>query len=295
MEIKQLKTFHHVAHTLNFSRAAQEMNYAQPTVTAHIQTLEQELGVVLFNRLGKQVLLTPAGEKLAAYADQLLSLAQEAQTAVVQLGQQPMGELRIGASDSILAYHLPPLLPLFQERNPAVRLVLNPVHYADLVTAVKDGKLDIALAYRETVEPGLQYQTLLEEQLALTVSPAHRLAAVRQIQPDDLADEVLLTTSPTCPYRAVLQRILDQHRVQNASSRQFNSTAPIKQFARHGGGVTLLPAPVVADEVAQGNLVALDLAEKRLAIPLVMVWRPDKWESAALTSLKAFLAEVFMD
>ena len=293
MELKHLITFKQVAKTLSFSRAAEELNYAQPTISAQIQALETELGVALFNRLGRQIILTEAGKELLSYAEKLTDLADEARSAMGQIGKEPLGDVRIGASESILAYHLPPLIKGFQAQFPTVRLVINPTHHDNLVEAVRDGQIDIALAYRESIDDSLGSEFLLNEPAVLVTAPGHALAHKSQIKPDDLAGQTLLAPFLHCPYRLLFQRLLDEHGVEMTTNYEFNSTHPIKQFASQGGGIALLPAPNVASEIKNGELAQLNWAGATLSIPIMMIWHPDKWESAAVASLKQYLRENF--
>lgn len=293
LELKHLITFKQVAQTLNFSRAAKTLNYAQPTVSAHIQALEAELGVALFNRLGKQITLTQAGEKLLTYARQLTELADEARLSIGQIGEAALGAVRVGASESILAYRLPPLLRDFQSRFPAVRLVINPVRFDNLLKAVRKGQIDLALAFREAVDPDLSFEILVTERLALVSAPQHRLAQLKPVTPVDLAGETLLAPSLDCPYRLLFKRVLADHGVEMTVNYQFGSTQPIKQFAAQGGGIALLPEPTVSAEVQAGMLVRLNWTGADLCIPIVMVWHPKKWEAAAAQMLKDYLRQNF--
>src|SRR5438046_264194 len=109
MELRQLETFRVVATQLSFTRAAATLDYAQSSVTAQIQSLELELGVRLFDRLGRRVALTDAGERLLEYAERLLSLADEARAALAD-GAEPAGTLTIGAPETVMTYRLPSVL-----------------------------------------------------------------------------------------------------------------------------------------------------------------------------------------
>src|SRR2546421_3651462 len=105
MDLRQLNTFRLVATTLSFTRAAAALSYAQSSVTAQIQSLEDELGVQLFDRLGRRVALTDAGLRLLRYADRLLDLAEEARAAVAD-GGDPLGSLCISAPETLCIYRL---------------------------------------------------------------------------------------------------------------------------------------------------------------------------------------------
>src|SRR5437667_9141173 len=120
MELRQLTTFRMVATTLSFSRAAQILNYVQSSVTTQIQVLEEELGVRLFDRLGKRVALTDAGKRFLPYAEKILSLSEEARQAVAD-EEVPTGSLTISASETLCTYRLPALLRQFHDRFPQVK------------------------------------------------------------------------------------------------------------------------------------------------------------------------------
>src|SRR4051794_25715284 len=115
MDLRQLKTFRAVADSLSFTRAADALDYAQSSVTAQIRALEDELGVRLFDRLGRRVALTEAGLRLLAYADKMLDLADEAAHAIAE-GDEPSGQLIIAAPETLSTYRLPPLLKQFRLR-----------------------------------------------------------------------------------------------------------------------------------------------------------------------------------
>ena len=124
MDLRQLKTFQVVATALSFTRAAERLDYAQSSVTAQIRALEEELGVPLFDRLGRRVALTDSGARLLEYADKLLSLADEAYLAIAET-DEPTGQLVISAPETLSAYRLPPLLKQFRQKFPRVQLILR--------------------------------------------------------------------------------------------------------------------------------------------------------------------------
>lgn len=293
MELKHLTTFKHVARTLNFTRAAEALHYAQPTVSAHVRALEDELGVALFNRLGREIVLTDAGERLLVYAEKMTNLADEAQLSLGQVGEDPVGDVRIGASETLLTYRLPTVILGFQKRFPSVRLIINPVNFSDLISAVRQGQIDVALAFREEVEGDLAYEALRVERLLLVASPSNPLAMREQITAETLEGETFLVTSAHCPYHAFFSRILSKARVEMVNNYEFGSVEPVKRFAAQDGGIALLAEIAVRQEIEKGELVKLAWKGKTLEISAVMVWHPEKWESAAVRSLKGYFRENF--
>src|SRR5436190_8129479 len=125
MDLRQLATFRMVATTLSFTQTAATLGYVQSSVTAQIQALETDLGVPLFDRLGKRVTLTDAGQRLLHYAEKMLDLAEEARS-IVPGDTEPTGSLTISAPESLCAYRLPVVLNEFRKRYPQVRLMFLP-------------------------------------------------------------------------------------------------------------------------------------------------------------------------
>jgi DNA-binding transcriptional LysR family regulator len=142
MELRHLKTFKVVADMGGFTRAAEALGYAQSTITSHIQALERELGRPLFDRLGKTVVLTSAGERLYEYAAQILRLSQAAESAVTD-DSQPAGKFMIGAP-ALTVYRLPAILREYKERYPDVQIVLVPSQCWEMSPKLRAGELDVA-------------------------------------------------------------------------------------------------------------------------------------------------------
>src|SRR5258708_269564 len=165
MELRQLATFRMVATTLSFTQAASALGYVQSSVTAQIQALEADLGVPLFDRLGKRIVLTDAGSRLLRYAEKILALAEEARS-VVAGDDEPTGSLTISAPESLCTYRLPAILGLFRERYPRVQLLFRPSPSADMRRRVGEGLLDLAFVLEEPIQSGnLSSEQLIREPL----------------------------------------------------------------------------------------------------------------------------------
>jgi DNA-binding transcriptional LysR family regulator len=286
MELRQLATFRMLAATLNFTRAAAALGYVQSSVTAQIQALEEDLGVPLFDRLGKRVALTDAGRQFLPYAERMLDLAEEARGALSDAGE-PVGVLAIGAPETLCTYRLPGVLRRFRELYPLVRVAFSPGAVAELPRRVSDGLIDVALVMDEPLQfTGLVVEPLVEEPLCVLAPVGHPLAGMPSVNPADLEGEPLLLTEVGCRYRNMFTRALAAAGVHPASSLEFSSIEAIKQCVIAGMGITVLPAVAVAEEVERGQLAALGWADPGFGVLTQMVWHKDKWLSPAL---RAFL------
>jgi len=282
MELRQLATFREVATTLSFTRAAEALDYAQSSVSSQIQELEGELGSPLFERLGKRISLSDAGQRLLPYAERLLQLADEARAAVSS-SEEPSGTLTIGTPESLCTYRLPPVLSQFRARYPRVQVVFRPAFGADLRRALNEGRVDLGFFYEYPQgQPDLATESLVAEPLVLLAHPGHPLASRARVDTYMLHGEPLLLTEPGCVYRERFERLLSTAGAHPTSTVEFSSIEAIKQCVMVGMGLSLLPAVTVREEVARGRMVALPWSEKDFGLVTLMAWHHDKWLSPAL-------------
>lgn len=282
MELRQLATFQAVAMALSFTRAAEALDYAQSSVTAQIQSLEAELGVPLFERLGKRVVLTAAGHRLRGYAEQMLALADEARRAL-QVGEEPAGVLTIGAPESLCVYRLTQVLSRYHARFPAVQVVFHPGMCSHLQRALHDGNLDLAFLLELPLPSGaLVIEPLVPEPMLLLAHPDHHLARLARVEPRMLDGEGVLLTEAGCSYRVPFERSLARAAARPATVTEFGNIEAIKQCVMAGMGVAFLPAITVAAELARRRLVALPWTEGDYGLVTQMAWHRDKRLSPAL-------------
>lgn len=290
MESQRLRTFREVARTLNFTRAAANLRYAQSSVTAQVKALEEELGVPLFDRLGKRVVLTGAGERFLGYAERILDLEEEARQAVAA-GDEPVGTVTVSAAETHCTYRLPELLGLMRERFPRVRVVLRPVPVGafcgDTVRGLSDGGVDVAFVLDEPVRAGdLEVEPLVEEPISVLGGPDHPLARSRAVGPEDLEGEALLLTGTGCSYRRMFERRLAEEGLRPRAVQEFSGVEAIKQCAIAGMGVAVLPTVSVSAEIESGNLVALPWSGGEMRLLTQAARHGGRWLSPAV---RAFL------
>ena len=292
MELRQLRTFRAVAENLSFTRAAGQLGYVQSSVTAQIQALEKELGVPLFDRIGRQVTLTDAGRRLLGYSERMLDLEGETLAAVSADGE-PAGTITISAAETHCTYRLPRVLGRFRELYPQVRVLLRPVPVGtfcgDTVRDLSEGKADVAFALDEPVRArDLVVESLVEEPVWALSAPDHPLAAAPRVSPADLEGETLLLTGTGCSYRAMFLNALARDGIRPRTLLEFSGVEAIKQCAIAGMGVAVLPAVVTAKEIEEGSLTVLHWPRREdFKVVTQMVRHKARWLSPA--------AEAFCD
>lgn len=277
MELRQLRTFRAVVAHRTVTDAAVALGLAPSSVSEQVRTLEKSLGVALFERGPKGMTLTPAGDRMLTWARRLLDQADQARREVTET-QPP---LRLGALETIATTHVPGVLARLATRRPGLEVkVRTDAARDELLEAVTVGELDAALLLDtgETLgdlgfrpPPGLlDFIDLEPVPLALVAPPNHPLVTTPHLTPADLRGERLLVNVPACSFCLAGERILKD----NVERINVGGVAVMRAWTEQGLGITLLPEFAVADQLAAGTLIRLDLQPPDLTLRLI--WRADR-------------------
>jgi Transcriptional regulator len=286
LDIRHLKTFKTIVETGGFTKAADDLGYAQSTVTGHIQAIEQELGRPLFNRFGKRMVLTEFGKHLLPYANDIVALMDQAeQLSEDEDGKAMTGEIAIGASESLTTYRLPAILKAFKRQYPKVHIILKPLTSAHLFQELRQGKTDLAfLMDQKLTEADLCTEPLVTEKMVL-VLPEDRRGGSKDELP--ITGRTILYTEQGCGYRPLFEELLRSKNYQTGNALEFWSIEAIKQCVMCGLGFSFLPLVTVREEWKAGQLVCVPADEDRIVTQ--MVYHKNKWLSP---SVRAFMALV---
>ena len=270
MDLDDLLIFRTVVEAGGITRAAERLHRVQSNVTTRIRQLEGKLGVDLFIREGKRLHLSPAGQALLPYAQQLLALADEARGAV--RSGEPSGPFALGAMESTAAMRLPGPLGDLVARHPGLKLTLRTGNPQQLAAAVLAGTLDAALVTAPVVDPRFERQAICTEELVI-VGPAGQAAlggAPRAARPPP---EAIVAFEPGCPHRERLERWYAQRDSQPVHTIEISSYHAMLGCVAAGMGIALVPRSVLDGfpQAARLSQHALPRAERHIAIELV--WR----------------------
>jgi DNA-binding transcriptional LysR family regulator len=283
MELRQLIIFRTLARTLNFTRTATSLNYVQSNVTAQIQSLETELGVRLFDRLGKRVSLTDAGQRLLPHVEHVLE-SVDALRASVSMQQDPVGMLTVSAPETLCAYRLPKLLQQVSMQHPQVRVHFRPTPVADLRKCVNEGLLDVAFVLEEPIHSTqLMVKALLAEPIQVVAAPSHAFVTRTCVEPIDMEGETILLTESGCGYRSLFEHELALAGVQPATVFEFSSVEAIKQCVILGMGIAVVPQMAIQAELEEGKMVILPWT-RPMQVMTQMIWHREKWLSPAFST-----------
>ena len=291
MEIRQLRTFMSIVKLGSFSEAARQQGYTQSSVTSHIQLLEKEMGVALFERLGHALMLTSAGEQLYSYAEKIIRLDDETH-AVLQHNVEPEGILRLGISESITRYRLEDVLTEYALLYPNVELHLTLGTCSYFQDLIRKNILDLACCLEENIEEkDLTVYKLWSEPIGLIVAPSHPLAGKQLINEQLLSGETIIVTEINSKYTELLTEKLEKSKVKPMRLLEIEQLHAAKTFAKKGLGLAVLPLIAVQEERAQGNLCALEWNDTPWKMHAFMFHHKDKWLPAPLKLFMKLLWE----
>lgn len=298
MTLTDLRYIVALAETLHFGRAAEKCFVAQPTLSAAVKKLEQELNVMLFERDSSEVRITPVGAAIVVQARKVLGESARIRE-LAKAGQDPLASpLKLGVIYTIGPYLLPALIPQMRERAPHMPLVIREQYTTQLVAAVQEGELDVIVAALPLEAPGLNVLPLYDEPFRVVTPAAHSFAQRKQIDAAQLADEpMLLLGTGNCFRDQVLQvcpglreRVIDSGELDPMSqlprTLEGTSLETIRHMVASGIGITVLPS-AAADPLVETNEL---LAVRRFRSPqpfrrIALAWRSTFPRQAAIDLL----------
>lgn len=250
MDLDDLRIFRAVVQEGGITRAATKLNRVQSNVTTRVRQLEQKLGIDLFVREGKRMLLSPAGSMLLDYAERLLDLAEEARNALTR--GVPHGRLRLGSMESTAAARLPSVLARFHSQFPDVQLELRTGATGPLLNDLAEGRLDCALVSAPVLDARLATVPIFEEQLVI-VAPSDQppISAPRQVR-----SRTLLAFEPGCAYRQRLESWLASDGLVPERVIELSSYHAMAGCAAAGMGIALFPESLLS-KLAVGKTVSV--------------------------------------
>lgn len=289
MELKNLRTFQAVVDQGSYQRAAERLGYAQSTITVQIQQLEEELGVPLFERLGRRMVLTEAGERILPQARELLLGAER----LLESGREDgvlSGILRVDMAETLLCYKAQPVIRAFRERAPQVRLVIRSCNCMRIPINVRTGACDLGVGYdMDWDREALEVEPMGEYDIVLLASP--RFAEPDFVTPGQRKAASLVTDEPDSIFRRRLEAYLREREIELDVTLELWSIETIKRCVMSNLGFTYLPRFVAEEELADGRLAELSAPVSGVPAPALCAWRKGRWIAPAMELFLELLRE----
>ncbi|OCT13423.1 transcriptional regulator [Paenibacillus pectinilyticus] len=251
MDLKTLKSLHMIVKHGSFHQAAEELNYAQSTVTMQMQKLEADLGIQLLER-GKKIRLTEAGR---LFYEESLAIIQRMEKLQSNLADMQMGEtgtVRLGVTEPTASERLPLVLKMFMTQYPRIRVSLEISSTSALVESIQQGQIDFACCSAPEIGTGLHFEPLFSEKFVALVPMDHPLSELEDLAPSDFEGHRLLITAATCPYRKKLEMILQESGHIGIETMEIGSMTALKTYVAKGFGFALVPE-IVLDPMPLGT------------------------------------------
>ncbi len=283
MDFHQLRIFVEVARQKSFSQAAENIFLSQPTVSAHVKTLENEVGAPLLDRGPRELQLTEAGKILFQYAQELLEIKEEALSAIQEEYKIVKGHLEIAASSVPGAYLLPGLLQSFHKEYPGVTFSVLLRDTKQVLQSVKDYTFDLGFTGEPGSREGLGQVKLVEDELILVASPKNKLPDVEKtdsilpaVELNACVDMPFILREPGSATRKVFEKTLKKHAGRKITLNvigYLESQEAIKEAVKAGLGMTVISRKAVEEELKTGLLQGYRLQNIALKRNFYLVFR----------------------
>ena len=281
MEVRDLQVFISVAKYLNYTRAGEEVHLSQPSVSVRIKQLEAELGVKLFEQLGKKMALTEAGQLLVPYANRVISAVEDARHAIEELHGLDRGSLRIGASTTPGMYIIPRTIARFKEIHPHIDVHLRIRDTREIEDGVIRNEFDFGFVGGHLAGDEVDVLPWLTDELVLIVPPTHSLARKKILKRNDLAQERFIGRESGSATRATVADRLKEWQLQLETLMEMENPESVKKAVQSGLGIAFISKFAVETELKAKVLTAVRISKLAINRELKIVYRRDKHLSRA--------------
>ena len=291
MEFRNLTTFVLAAELHSFSQAARHLGYSQSAVSMQIGQLEAELGVPLFDRVGKTIALTPQGLLFYEHAQNILHMADSARE-VMKNAAAVSGTLRIAMAESIGMSLFPHALMRFHERYPDVRLIVQTGTTGDMFRALAQNDVDMIFHLDHQICRSDIVIPLSQETSIVFIAPAgHPLCAEKTVSAARLVNEPFILTEKGMSYRLQLDTKLAEMELEIKPFLEFGNTDVVARLVEQGLGLSFLPEFVVQDKIRRGSIVRLNVPDIDVALYTQLIYHKGKWMTPAMQAMIDIIRE----
>ncbi len=276
MDFDRLKLFRDIALSRSVSKGASMNGISQSAVSQYLQDLEQRMGIELLDRGTRPLTVTEAGKLYLEMCRDTLNRRDEFQVSLDLLKGQVEGTVRVASIYSVGLSELSRLEKEFLRRYPQARIEVQYLRPEKVYEAVVTDRADIGLLSYPEATKEVTVLPWRQEQMAIAASPYHPLARDSEVSPQDLDGVDFIGFDEDLPIRKDIDRFLREHHVHVNVTLHFDNIQMIKEAVAHGSGVSIMPARVMEEEVAQGRLVPIRIAGFELFRPVGIVHRRKK-------------------
>ena len=285
MNLNQLKIFYMAAKHGSLSAAAEALYVTQPAVTKGIQRLQEYYEVKLFNRFGKKMVLTEAGEVLYGIAESIFEMENQAEESLRDFQQRKRGFIRLLSSESFGSYYLPYILNSFIRLNPNIRISMEILPTEQIVEKTAALANDLGFISYPVPHKKIILREILEDSYQIIVPLQHPLASKSYIDPADLSGHSLIVHEKGSAPRKSTEEFLRRHDITIPILIEYSSNEAIKTAVEEGLGIAIITHRVVSKEIEMGKLKAIPISDPSMSRKFYLIYHKDKYISFSLQSL----------
>jgi DNA-binding transcriptional LysR family regulator len=276
MDARDLQIFLSVAKHLNYTRAAEEVNLSQPSVSVRMRELEHDLGAKLFEQLGKKIALTEAGQLLVPYATRVIAAMSDARHAIDELQGLERGLLRIGASTTPGMYIIPRTLANFKRHYPKIEVHLAVKDTRQIEEGVIRNEFDFGFVGGHLAGDEVDVLPWMTDHLVLVVPFNHHLARKKSVKMADLRKEMFILREAGSATRAAVAHHLKKADLEVETVMEMENPESVKKAVESGLGIAFISKFAVETELKAKSLVAISVNGLDISRELKIVYRKDK-------------------
>jgi DNA-binding transcriptional LysR family regulator len=285
MNLNQLKIFYLAAKKGSLSAAAEMLCITQPAVTKGIQRLQEHYEIKLFNRFGKKMALTDAGEVLYGIAESIFEMENQAEESLRDFQQRKRGFIRILSSESFGSYYLPFIINRFVRLNPKIRISMEILPTEQIVEKTTTLANDLGFISYPVPHKKLFMREVLEDSYQIIVPANHPLATKSIIEPEDLAGQSLIVHEKGSAPRTSTEEYIRRHNINIAILMEHSNNEALKTAVEEGLGIAVITRRVVSKELTMGTLRAIPLSDPAMTRKFYLIHHKDKYISRPLQGL----------
>lgn len=271
MKLIQLKIFRDIAYEKSFVKAAQMNFITQPSASAHLRLLEEELGVRLFDRVPRRVVLTSEGRLYLQHVEEILQKCNDLLALPGTLKDAPRGEVRVVSIHSVGMYELGTFLRSFMYQFPDIHIHLEYQDAHRVYELVKKKKADLGMVAFPETHASIQSVKFGSDRLALAVPANHHLANKNKVTVKDIKGEPFIAFDRSTPTRVHIDKFLKSYGIEASIKMTNNNIYALKKAIESGLGISIVPWKTVDDEVRNGTIKRISLGGKKLHRPLALL------------------------
>ena len=275
MDLDQLQLFRDIAQARSISRGAAMNGLTQSAASQAVQELERRLGVQLLDRSRRPLVVLPAGQLLYDFARDVLRRRQDFLAQLEELKKEGSSVVRVAAIYSVGLSQMSRLEEAFRRRMPGVRIEVSYLRPEKVYQAVAEDRVDLGLVSYPASTREVSAVPWKEEPMVVACNPHHRLAGRKRVSVSELAGEAFIGFDEDLPISREIERFLREHGVRVQVPLRFDNIQSMKEALRLENALSILPLPMLEEDVAEGRLVAVPL-EERLTRPLGVIQRRKK-------------------